>query len=538
VRILIFAVVIILHVLFTPYLFSQELSNITSVKTITVNGTLGAQLTSYSANGIENRQEPFTWMLNGNLNASVYGINIPISFILTEQQRSYTQPFNQFGLSPTYKWATLHLGYRAMQFSPFTLSGNTLLGAGIELKPKKFRIAAMTGRFLKAVEEDATNYNATPSYKRTGKAVKVGYGTPTDFIDFIYLKAEDDTATLKKKPEQFIVNPSDNTVMGFSGKKSFNKKLFLEADYALSEFNKNLFVDSNSVQRYALKTSAAYQFQNVNLKVQFKRIEPDYKSLGAAYIIADVQEITFAPSFVLMQKKLRIATSIGTQKDNLYNQKFATTNRFIASAIANYTPNQKYGLDINYMNYSIGQESGRINLNDSVKLSQTLNNFAITNRYTLMRTSAIQNFILVISLQKLNDQNRYTEQFTENNTRVVNLSYIFTPTKIPFSFTATLMHTQTEIVSTKIINNGITVGASRSLQSGKINLNSSTSYILSSMDGARNGTILNLIVGSNYRPHKKHSVSANINYLNNAAKATGAVSFSEVRAMLGYEYSF
>ena len=518
--------------------YSQDLSSISNTKPFTVNGNIGAQLTSYSANGIENRQEPFTWLINGNINTSFYGIEIPISFLLSEQQRSYTQPFNQFGLSPHYKWATLHLGYRSMLFSKYTLSGNTFLGAGVELKPKKFRVAAMVGRLHRAVEEDTSKYYITPSYKRTAKAVKLGYGTDANFIDLIYLKAQDDTASLNKRPERILINASDNTVLGFVTKKTFAKKFTIEADYALSKFTKDLFLDSNQVNRYALKTSAAYQLQNANLKVQFRRIEPDYKSLGAAYITADVQEITFMPSFVLLQKKLHINTSIGRQQDNLNNQKFVTTNRFIGSLNANYIPNAKYGLDINYMNYSTGQENGRFDVNDTIKLSQTLNNFTITNRYTLLRTSSVQNFIFIVSLQKLNDQNRFTENFSENNTNVFNLTYVFTPIKIPFSFTASLMHTVVKISSAEILNNGISLGASRTFKDGKININSSFSYLLNKLNGEHNGTISNFILGGSYRPHKQHTITANINYFSNETKIDTALSFSELRLMLGYNYSF
>ena len=223
-------------------------------------------------------------------------------------------------------------------------------------------------------------------------------------------------------------------------------------------FFAKVFLDSNQVNRYALKASAAYQLQNANFKVQFRRIEPDYKSLGAAYITADVQEITFMPSFVLLQKKLHINTSIGRQQDNLNNQKFVTTNRFIGSLNANYIPNAKYGLDINYMNYSTGQENGRFDVNDTIKLSQTLNNFTITNRYTLLRTSSVQNFIFIVSLQKLNDQNRFTENFSENNTNVFNLTYVFTPIKIPlFKISALLIFT-TVCISDAVNENGIFIG--------------------------------------------------------------------------------
>ena len=60
---------------------------------------------------------------------------------------SFYQPFNQFGISPTYKWLKVHLGYRNLTFSEFTLSGYTFLGAGVEATPGKFRFGAVYGKF-------------------------------------------------------------------------------------------------------------------------------------------------------------------------------------------------------------------------------------------------------------------------------------------------------------------------------------------------------------------------------------------------------
>ena len=178
---------VLLFIAFSNSILAQEVSTIHQQAPVSLNGNLGANSTYYSASGIDNRQTPFTWMINGNLNARIYGIDIPITLLLTEQQRSFTQPFNQFGLSPKYKWALAHVGYRSMVFSPYTLSGMTFFGLGLELNPGKVRFAAMKGRFQKAINEDTLSTSAiTPTFKRTGYAVKLGYGTSATYIDLIY----------------------------------------------------------------------------------------------------------------------------------------------------------------------------------------------------------------------------------------------------------------------------------------------------------------------------------------------------------------
>jgi len=40
-------------------------------------------------------------------------VSYSFSYIFSNQQSSFQQPFNQYGLHPTYKWITGHIGYAA-----------------------------------------------------------------------------------------------------------------------------------------------------------------------------------------------------------------------------------------------------------------------------------------------------------------------------------------------------------------------------------------------------------------------------------------
>src|SRR3546814_13424720 len=92
---------------------------------------------------------------------------MPFSFVVTQYTNSYTQPFSQFGISPSYKWAKLHLGYRNISFSPLLFDGQSFLGGGIELAPKGFYFGAFYGKLNKAISEDTTNMaRLQPEYAR------------------------------------------------------------------------------------------------------------------------------------------------------------------------------------------------------------------------------------------------------------------------------------------------------------------------------------------------------------------------------------
>lgn len=131
-------------------------------KPIQVSGGVSTNHIYYYSDGISpRRNNPYTYYAQGNLNFNIYNkVSLPFSFSYSNAVFDYTYPqnqqsFNQFGLSPKYKWITLHGGYRSMTFSPYTLNGHIFLGGGAELAPSdKVDIALMYGRLQKAVEFD------------------------------------------------------------------------------------------------------------------------------------------------------------------------------------------------------------------------------------------------------------------------------------------------------------------------------------------------------------------------------------------------
>src|ERR1043165_8325834 len=73
-------------------------------KPIKVNGGLNASTVLNSGGGYS--RQPFTWFLNDNLNANLFGqLNLPFSFNLTNAGAGYSYPNmpNRLSLHPTYK---------------------------------------------------------------------------------------------------------------------------------------------------------------------------------------------------------------------------------------------------------------------------------------------------------------------------------------------------------------------------------------------------------------------------------------------------
>jgi len=127
-------------VLFPGKMAGQDIQNLKNKKPVTFHGSI-ANTFLFLNSGKPGENPQLIWAVSANATLSVYGIDLPFSFTFSDKKANYSQPFNQFGLSPRYKWITVHLGYRNVNFSNFVMAGYTFLGAGVELNPEFFVLA-------------------------------------------------------------------------------------------------------------------------------------------------------------------------------------------------------------------------------------------------------------------------------------------------------------------------------------------------------------------------------------------------------------
>ena len=68
-----------------------------------------------------------------------------------------TNPMNNFGLNPTYKWAEFQLGTQYLKYSDLSTGDIGIFGAGFSLKPGDYRFKFFTG-----TSQQGLDYAATP----------------------------------------------------------------------------------------------------------------------------------------------------------------------------------------------------------------------------------------------------------------------------------------------------------------------------------------------------------------------------------------
>ncbi len=542
-------------------LYAQDISNIKNQKPFDIKGSFDIRTIGYSANGIANRRSPFTYILSGSPTISVYGISIPVSFSFSEQDRSFRQPFNQFGLSPTYKWITVHGGYRNLSFSPYTLAGHTMLGGGVELRPGKFNLSVMTGRLNKATTIDTTTGALQPySFSRHGTAVKLGYGTENSFINLSVLSAKDSEKNYKGVADSSAMRPAANTVIGADFKVKLIDNLFIFADGGLSVYTKDitssLEIDStvtgiqslqklmklNATTDYFVAYSGGIGYKNetFGITAAYRYVDPNFVSMGAYFFQNDLQNITISPSFNALKGRLRFNGSLGIQEDNQKKLKQSSTRRVISMANLTWDFNEKFGIDANYSNFSTNSQPTVTVIENRYLLAQTNSNLSVTPRLILASEKNTQVILLSYNQSNLKDLNEDTKQANDIQSSVAFLNYNITLNQLGLSLTSGLNYTINKIVTGDVSNQGVSLGASKVFLKNKLMVSSINSWVQSALYEAK-GTIINLGGNITYIPLKGHRIGLRINSLSNSTTreaADEAVKFSELTGELGYTFSF
>lgn len=525
-----------------------------------LHGSITSTGNYYNALGTDPRRDPFSGVITGNFTLTLKGFSMPFSFSYSNQNKTFRHPFNQLGLSPRYKWATLHLGYRNIRFSRFVLGGHTVLGAGLELRPGKFRFGFVYGR-LKRATNTAVNIfkpvnDTLMEFDRKMMSMKIGFGTERSFLDLILLRAYDDTLKFTGEYARKDVFPAANIVAGLHTRLQLGKRWRMEAEVAASVYtdNQKALIQVNDVPEWtrrwipvnastSFKTAAEGKIDYQNGKgfsvgLHYRRIEPDYRSMGTYFITNDVENITLKTGFRALKNKMQVSGSIGLERNNLQTVRNATTRKTVGSVQLHYQPAAHFGLTATYANYSINQQAGRVQIADSVKLYQTNGTMMISPHLSFMsKNKKVQHFISgVLTRMQLTDHNPQSVYSTGFTTLNGMLSYNLSVVPSGWRFMLSINRNHVKMQAGNSDNRGATVGINKGFKKQKINLGMQLTYLQSmSVNGTRQ--ILTPVLQGRMQLGKHHSISMKINMIMNNDTAWQSLS-TEQFGMMRYVFQF
>lgn len=526
-----------------------------------VSGGFNAGTGFYTSFGAPNRRPPFTYQLQANLNCKVLGvIDVPFTASFSQQQATFTQPFNQVGISPKYKWITTHIGYRNMTFSDFTLAGHTFLGGGVELTPKNWKISGVVGRFRKPIEESlALAEGGTTAYRRMGYGFLLGYEKNGNGIEASVFKARDVVNSITAPTVSPDVTPEEGLVMGIKGKKRLGKKLDIEAEYAQSAVTRDtrgpianlegpssityfgpLFEQrSGSASHAAYQGKIGYKAKAFNLGLKYKHVDTDYRTLGAYFFANDVEDATLNGSTSLFKQKVSLAGSVGGQRNDLAHIKATRNSRLIYSANIVYAPNQAWNFSLNGSNFSSFLKVDQNILTDSLNFYQVTRNAAFNAMHSFGEDDAKQSISGNVSYQNAVGRKEYSI-VPESTTDFYNvaLAHSLKKKSLGLDFNTMVSYTHTILPGTTTTFMGPTVGVSKALLKKKVKVTFRTSYQTVFNNAALSSTVWTNRLNGTYKVGEHHGLTASIDFLKKSSFAATSTNLREMRGTLGYSFNF
>lgn len=525
---------------------------------LNVRGMLGASSVWYSASGIAPRRDPFFWVFNANLTIVLFSkIHVPFTAVITQQDKNFSngidrfsQPFNQFGISPRYRWLTVHAGYRSMDFSEHTLSGAIWLGGGIEVKPEKslWSGAAFFGRFLKAVPKGGVEgvVVSVPAYERWGGGAKLRFGTNADFAHLHFTKITDDPGSIPFDTS-VALTPQQNELFGIHARHALAKFVAVEAEMDLSLHRKNLFTDQLAPMPQltrllfsdggeglskTIKTGIEFTPTRQTLSLRYKRVDPDYLSLGALFLTNDVEELSFGSSLVSHDNELSGSVAVGLQRNNLDRIQTLTSRRIVGSVDLSWTPVEVLSLSANYSSFSSNSIARRDVFTDSIAFVQLTQSGAFTTNFAF-GNGVPQMVIASVSYQETGGSSIVST--FGNASFSYNMTIAQTGWSLNFSGICNSLSTGT---TSSMMGIGPQSGVQKVMFKGRFRVAINGGFQDSFFDGAMLARNYTASANISFAVSCNQSLRADGSWLMKDGKAHSVGDFSETRGMLAYSYQF
>jgi hypothetical protein len=346
---------------------------------INVTGEAGTFSEANWMFGAENRRPPASARLYLRPSLSLWGkYTVTGSFIVSTENRGFQgdvrQSLNQYSVSPSWEWGKATLGDFSDSYSPLTVNGVQVRGAGVELQRGSMRFNAFGGRSQQAAEGGAIRGRyarrlaggrfSVGDTERSSLALTVvsarddvgSLGAPSDTI---FLQPMPDSTfaedTLQVGVEnQFSVTPQENLVVGLAGTLAFFEDgLQLKGEIAGSGHTRDLRSDvirneeildripgiaqsfftpraSSSADHAHTLEARVRPVAPLTTTLTYRYLGPGYVSLGAASMMSDRREFQLRTGFRL--RRFQANVDLGRQHDNLAGQKLFTTMRHRAAA--------------------------------------------------------------------------------------------------------------------------------------------------------------------------------------------------------------
>ncbi|HEX9563881.1 MAG TPA: hypothetical protein VF981_07915 [Gemmatimonadaceae bacterium] len=523
-----------------------------------VTGSASLSAEFYQQTGLPEARRPAQLLLAvGSMNFTLAnGVTLPLSFYASTEGAGYQQPFNQFGASPTWGWATAHGGYFSTELSELTLQSARLLGGGLELQPGAFRAAMASGISQQTVRADSAT-GRLGVRQQSLSAFQIGLGRPGGaLVWFTMLQAEDDNAgAIPGLPPTLTPTPQQNLVGSVRFALPIRDKVALEGEVAASGYSEDTNADELSDEDLGItvptfvrsmmtpRSSSKFDGAGVaslrvtpsdqfNVALSGRYVGPGYRSLGAPQLEVDVRDITINPR--LQTSRLALSASVGRRQNNVAGTRESTTSRAILDLSALVQATDQFSVSTQFTNYGMRAPSA----NDTLAIDNISRMASVTPLFQFQTGTWTHNLQVSLSLQDYTDRNILTGSLADNRTTgVAGTHTLILGNGLTLSTTASDIRGETGGESTVI--QALSEALSMQFLRRRLGISASGTYtrtVTSQLDTGINGQLR-----ASYRIDPRHhqlQFSTNYRRYDFGQPRGTSNGYTEMQTRLGYSLSF
>src|SRR5699024_9483729 len=171
------------------------------------------------------------------------------------------------------------------------------------------------------------------------------------------------------------------------------------------------------------QTQLSLALSGFNALIGYRRIQPDFKSLGVPYMINDVELINGHIGAQLFKGKWSLNATYSTQHNNLEKLRSTELNTNTGNFSTSIFFNQNFILNANFTGVEVYQKDGLQQLSDSIRVDQLMWTLNVVPSLNFTNTSLQHTVSSSFTHTQLNDRNPMTQDQTDGNNLNVSGNY-------------------------------------------------------------------------------------------------------------------
>jgi len=344
-----------------------------------------------------------------------------------------TNPSNNLGISPHFKWGDILLGTQYIKYSDYSTGDVGIFGAGFDINPKGFIFKFFTGASQQGINYFPPDING--SYLRNHWMAQVGKEKEGKYkIAFNIAKVKDRQSSVSSPP--VTQQPEESFTMSVLADGYTKNGWYIQNELAQSYYTSDITqpgMDKPSLSPFikaktstakdnALKAAIGKKGEWVDAGIIIKYVGAGFKTAGYPMLQNDYIDAVFNTRLTAVKSKLNFTGNIGQRTNNQSNTTIKS-RQFIANTNFNYKFSEKWNIAVTYNNTGFRAGSSTA----VYGIQNVSNNILINPAYTFLNNTKTVSHLLSLSY----NYSKYKEMLlispfsiTDNNTHNITLLYV------------------------------------------------------------------------------------------------------------------